>query len=65
MEPVTVKAISRTMDGLVTPANPSSPLSIVEFQFQRAEDIYTRIVIEMASIQQQHDHRGVQGIIFF
>jgi len=39
MEQVTVKAISRTMDGLVTPADPAAPLIVVEFQFQRDEDI--------------------------
>lgn len=63
---VCMKALQRTMDGLVTPTDPAEPLTVIEIQFQRCEDIYQRIVMEMAWIQQQHPiKRLVQGIICF
>ena len=60
-----VKALERTMDGLVTPEDPAEPLTITEIQFQRSLDIYPRIIVEMAVVQQQHAMRLVQGIICF
>ena len=60
-----VKALERDADGLIVPDDPTQPLTIVEFQFQRDDAIYTRVVIEMAAVQESHQMRNVQGIIFF
>lgn len=65
MESVTVKSLQRSMDGLVRPEDPEQPLTIIEIQFQRAESIYNRIVVEMALVQEANDMRHVRGVIFF
>jgi len=65
MKSVALKAIERTADGVVFPESPEPPLSVVEFQFQFDAAIYTRIVLEMALLQQQYVGRGIQGIILF
>lgn len=65
MEQVTIKAISRTMDGLITPRNPAKPLTVVEFQFQREDGIYYRVVVEMVGVQRERKGRRVQGLILF
>ena len=65
LEAVTVKAIERSMDGLVLPEDPVQPLTVIEIQFQRVDNIYNRIVAEMALAQESHNMRPVRGIIFF
>ncbi|MCB1098063.1 MAG: DUF2887 domain-containing protein, partial [Verrucomicrobiae bacterium] len=65
MEAVTVKSLQRSMDGLVRPEDPDQPLNIIEIQFQRADNIYNRIVVEMALVQEANDMRSVRGLIFF
>ena len=63
--PFTVKSLEREADGLVVPADESQPITVVEFQFQRDERIYSRLVTEMAAAQEAHDMRPVQGLILF
>ena len=46
----TIKEISRSMDGLIEPDDLTKPHYIVEFQMQKKDDIYGRIIIEMASL---------------
>ena len=60
-----VKALERRADGVVIPEASNAPLTVVEFQFQKEPTIYPRIVIEMALLQQSHQMRPVQGLIFF
>jgi predicted transposase YdaD len=61
----TFKALQRDADGVIVPQDARQPLTVVEFQFQKDETIYTRIVIEMAALQEAHGQRPVQGIILF
>ena len=65
MTTFTVKSLEREADGLVVPEDPAQPLTVVEFQFQRDERIYTRLVTEMAAAQEAHGMRPVQGLILF
>jgi len=62
---VVVKALERRTDGVNMPDDVEHAISVVEIQFQKDESIYTRIVTEMAQIQQDNNWREVQGIILF
>ena len=62
---IALKALEQTSDGVIFPKNSSEPLTVVEFQFQEDATIYNRTILEMASLQREHDMRNVQGIIFF
>lgn len=59
------KALERVADGVIVPDAPDRPLTVIEFQFQKDETIYTRAVVEMAAVQEAHRMRDVQGIVFF
>ena len=48
----TAKALERAADGLVVPDAPDQPLTVVEFQFRRDENVYTRTVAEMVAVQE-------------
>lgn len=61
----TVKALERVADGVVVPQACDQPLTVVEFQFQKDETIYQRMVVEMAAVQEANPGRSVQGVIFF
>ncbi len=61
----TLKEIERRLDGIVRPDDPAKPLTVFEVQFQKAPEIYPRVAVEMALVQQHDAMRGVQGIIFF
>jgi predicted transposase YdaD len=61
----TLKELERRADGLIVPRDPSRPLTVVEFQFQRDETIYVRTVQEMAAAQLEFGMRAVEGIIIF
>ena len=63
--PFTVKSLEREADGIVVPVDATQPITVVEFQFQRDERIYTRLVTEMAAVQEAHAMRPVQGLILF
>ena len=65
LQSFTLKALHRDADGVIVPKDPHQPLTVVEFQFQKDETIYTRIVMEMAAVQEAHGQRPVQGIIVF
>lgn len=65
LKSLTVKALERRADGVVIPEASDGPLTVVEFQFQKDATIYPRIVVEMAFLQQSHQMRAVQGLIFF
>lgn len=65
MQSVTFKEIEQEADGVIVPVEPTKPLSIVEFQFQKDRRIYSRAVVEMALLQDQHEGRDVEGMIFF
>jgi predicted transposase YdaD len=62
---LTIKALERRADGVVVPDATVHPLTVVEFQFQEDPTVYPRIVVEMALLQQSHQMRPVQGLIFF
>ncbi|MEO0416076.1 MAG: DUF2887 domain-containing protein, partial [Verrucomicrobiota bacterium] len=64
-ESVTVKALQREMDGFYRPNDPSEALVVVEVQFQKDEHIYTRLVTEMAMIQDDNQLADITGVIFF
>ena len=63
--PVALKAIEQNSDAVIFPESLESDLFVLEFQFQFDREIYTRVSIEMALIQQKEDYRSVQGIILF
>lgn len=65
MRSFTVKELQRDPDGVFVPLDVQQPLTVAEFQFQWDENIYTRIVIEMAAVQEAHAQRPVQGVIVF
>lgn len=65
MRSFTVKELQRDSDGVFVPRDAQQPLTVAEFQFQKDETIYTRIVIEMAAVQEAHAQRPVQGVIVF
>lgn len=60
-----IKALERRADGVVIPESSEQPLTVVEFQFQKEPTVYTRTVMEMAAVQEAHQMRPVQGLIFF
>jgi len=62
---VTLKDVERRLDGLVCPDDEDQPLIVFEVQFQRAEDIYPRILAEAALVQQENGMREVLAVIFF
>lgn len=62
---VSLKALERSADGVNIPVDARQPITVLEIQFQKDEGIYTRIVAEMALIQEAHAWREVQGIILF
>jgi hypothetical protein len=49
----------------VIPEASDGPLTVVEFQSQNDPAVYPRIVVEMALLQQSHQMRPIQGLIFF
>ena len=61
----TIKEISRSMDGLMAPDDPDQPHLVVEFQMQRDENIYYRIVMEMAALGARNHASTYHGIIIF
>jgi len=65
MRAVTIKALERNADGVIVPEAIEPPLTVVEFQFQKDETIYTRTVAEMIAVQEANRMRPVQGLIFF
>ena len=62
---VTVKAIQRSADGVLIPEVIKEAILAVEFQMYFDDQIYYRVVVEMASLQQEHAGREVQGIVIF
>ena len=62
---VTIKSLERKADGVIVPEAFDPPLTVVEFQFQKEETIYTRTVAEMIAVQEANQMRPVQGLIFF
>ena len=61
----TIKEFSRSMDGLMKPDNPNAPHIVVEFQMQKDNDIYYRIVMEMAAVGIKNQQHTYYGIIIF
>ena len=62
---VTIKAIQRSADGVLIPEVTGEAILVVEFQMFRDPQIYGRVVVEMAVIQEEHAGREVQGILIF
>ena len=62
---VTIKAIQRSADGVLIPEVTGEAILVVEFQMYRDPQIYGRVVVEMAVIQEEHAGRDVQGILIF
>lgn len=62
---VSLKAIEQTADGVLIPDSPDEFITILEIQFQRDEEIYLRVVMEMVLVQQRMRGRQVQGVILF
>jgi len=62
---VTIKAIQRSADGVLFPDLFEEPILVLECQMYLDEQIYGRIVVEMAIIQQEHPGREVQGLVIF
>jgi len=59
------KSVARTCDGIIVPMDESVPITLVEFQFRAAEDVYIRLVQEMTFAQLAYPGRLVEGLIFF
>jgi hypothetical protein len=62
---LTIKALERRTDGVVIPEALVQPVTVIEFQFWKDPKIYTRVVVEMAAVQESQQMRPVQGLIFF
>jgi len=62
---VTIKAIQRSADGVLIPDVADEAILVVEFQMYLDHQIYGRVVVEMAIIQEEHTGREVQGILIF
>lgn len=62
---VSLKAIEQTADGVLIPDSLDEFITILEIQFQRDEEIYLRVVLEMVLVQQRMRGRNVQGVILF
>ncbi len=62
---VTIKAIQRSADGVLIPEVTGEAILVLEFQMFRDPQIYGRVVVEMAVIQEEHSGREVQGILIF
>ena len=62
---VSLKAIEQTADGVVIPDAADEVVTILEIQFQRDDEIYFRVVLEMVLVQQKMRGRRVQGVILF
>ena len=65
LQSFTVKALQRDTDGILVPVDLVQPITVAEFQFQFDETIYTRVVTEMAAVQEAYKMRAVQGLIIF
>jgi predicted transposase YdaD len=64
-ESISLKAIEQTADGVVIPEAVDEVVTVLEIQFQRDDNIYARVVMEMALVQQKMHGRKVQGVILF
>jgi predicted transposase YdaD len=62
---IAVKAIERRADGVIIPDAFAEPITVTELQMHADEEIYGRIVIEMAILQSEYKGRAVDGIIIF
>ena len=62
---VTIKAIQRSADGVLIPDVKEESILVVEFQMYPDPQVYGRLVVEMAIIQEEHAGREVQGILIF
>jgi predicted transposase YdaD len=62
---MSLKAIEQTADGVLIPDSDDGVITILEIQFQRDEEIYLRVVMEMVLVQQKMRGRKVQGVILF
>ena len=62
---VTIKAIQRSADGVLIPDVTHEAILVVEFQLYFDQQIYGRVVVEMAIIQEEHAGRDVEGILIF
>jgi len=62
---VTIKAIQRSADGVLIPDVEGEAILVIEFQMYADPQIYGRVVVEMAIIQEEHSGREVQGILIF
>jgi len=61
----TVKALERRLDGCFDSQDPKDPLLVLEIQARKKEDVYPRIIIEMAMLGLAYPQRDVKGVILF
>ena len=64
-EALEVKGLDRRTDGVLLPEAAEEPLWVIEFQAQRDEAIYHRMLIEMGLVGERHPGRTVRGLILF
>jgi len=62
---MTMKAIERRSDGVLVPDSVDEPISVTELQMYPDQDIYNRLVIEMALVKGERPDREVGGMIIF
>lgn len=62
---VELKDLAVTADGVIEPDAAEQPLFVVEFQAQRDDLIYSRLIQEMVLLERQQPGRKVEGIILF
>jgi hypothetical protein len=65
VQSVEVKELIRRADCLATPEDPAQELLAVEFQLNRDEGIYDRIIMEAASIRMSQPSRSIRMAIVF
>ncbi len=61
----TVKALERRMDGCFEPTNPKDPIYVIEVQARKKDNIYSRIIIEMAMLGISHPNQEIKGVLLF
>jgi predicted transposase YdaD len=64
-ESLEVKGLERRTDGVLRPDDPTESMWVIEFQAQKDDKIYYRLVQKMALVGENNLNRSVRGLIIF
>ena len=65
MKSVTFKELEKRTDGVLEPEDINAPVYIVEFQAQKDDTIYHRLIIEMSCYAMENQECKIKGILVF